>query len=48
MRQDHPAGDKLFVDYSGKKIGNQAIKGVLDRMNDYVMRRLGVRRRSSS
>ena len=21
MRQDHPAGDKLFVDYSGKKIG---------------------------
>ncbi len=21
MRQDHPAGDKVFVDYSGKKIG---------------------------
>jgi len=20
MRQDHPAGDKVFVDYSGKKI----------------------------
>ena len=21
MRQEHPAGDKVFVDYSGKRIG---------------------------
>ena len=85
MRQEHRAGDKVFVDYSGKKLGitdpatgevrfaeifvavlgassyilgrlraqkffslaetNQAIAGMVARINDHIMRRLGGSRR---